>query len=205
MSGWIRSASPYSYALMLPQSDTERLLEDRLLRLGVPVERSTEVTALRIVADGAEATLRRADGKEEVIHADWLAGCDGAHSIVRHTLAVPFSGEMLGSDWILADVHMKGYPFLDTEVAVYWAHEGVLPIFPISPGRYRIIANVPPAAKTILAIRLLKTFRRSSNSGDPRASACSIRSGCRASESIRERSQLSGRARVLDRRRGSRS
>ena len=56
---------------MLPQSDTERLLEDRLLRLGVPVERSTEVPALRIGADGAEATLRRADGKEEVIHADW--------------------------------------------------------------------------------------------------------------------------------------
>ena len=49
------------------------------------------------------------------------------------------------SDWILADIHMRGYPFPDTEVAVYWAREGVLPIFPISPGRYRIIANVPPS------------------------------------------------------------
>ena len=39
----------------------------------------------------------------------------------------------MGSDWILADIHMKGYPFPDTEVAVYWAREGVLPIFPISP------------------------------------------------------------------------
>jgi hypothetical protein len=38
---------------------------------------------------------------------------------------------------------MKGYPFPDTEVAVYWAREGVLPIFPIAPGRYRIIANIP--------------------------------------------------------------
>ena len=49
------------------------------------------------------------------------------------------------SDWVLADIHMKGYPFPDTEVAVYWAREGVLPIFPISPGRYRIIANIPPS------------------------------------------------------------
>jgi 2-polyprenyl-6-methoxyphenol hydroxylase-like FAD-dependent oxidoreductase len=137
-------ASPYPYALMLPQSDTERLLEERLQRLGVSVERSTEATALTIGADGVEATLRRADGREEILHADWLAGCDGAHSIVRHTLAAPFSGETMGSDWILADVHMKGYPFPDTEVAVYWAREGVLPIFPISPGRYRIIANIPP-------------------------------------------------------------
>jgi 2-polyprenyl-6-methoxyphenol hydroxylase-like FAD-dependent oxidoreductase len=136
-------ASPYRYALMLPQSDTERLLEERLQRLGVSVERSTEATALTIGANGAEATLRRSDGREETVHADWLAGCDGAHSIVRHTLASPFSGETMGGDWALADVHMKGYPFPDTEVAVYWAREGVLPIFPISPGRYRIIANVP--------------------------------------------------------------
>ena len=137
--------SPYNYALMLPQSDTERLLEERLQRLGVSVERSTEATALKIGADGAEATLRRADGHEEIVHADWLAGCDGAHSIVRHTLGAAFTGETLPSDWVLADTHMKGYPFPDTEVAVYWAREGVLPIFPIAPGRYRIIANVPPS------------------------------------------------------------
>ena len=136
--------SPYNYALMLPQSDTERLLEERLQRLGVSVERSTEVTALKIGADGAEATLRHADGREETVHADWLAGCDGAHSIVRHTLGAPFSGETMFSDWVLADIHMKGYPFPDTEVAVYWAREGVLPIFPIAPGRYRILANIPP-------------------------------------------------------------
>ena len=30
---------------MLPQSDTERLLEERLQRLGVSVERSTEAIA----------------------------------------------------------------------------------------------------------------------------------------------------------------
>jgi hypothetical protein len=49
----------------------------------------------------------------------------------------------MNSDWILADVRMKGYRFSDTEVVVYWAREGVLPIFPISTGRYRIIANTP--------------------------------------------------------------
>jgi 2-polyprenyl-6-methoxyphenol hydroxylase-like FAD-dependent oxidoreductase len=137
--------SPFNYALMLPQSDTERLLEERLQRLGVSVEHSTEATALTIGADGIEATLRRVDGQEEKVHADWLGGCDGAHSIVRHTLDAPFTGETLGSDWVLADTHMKGYPFPDTEVAVYWARQGVLPIFPIAPGRYRIIANVPPS------------------------------------------------------------
>jgi 2-polyprenyl-6-methoxyphenol hydroxylase-like FAD-dependent oxidoreductase len=56
-------ASPYPYAMMLPQSDTERLLEERLQRLGVSVERSTEATPLTIGADGVEVTLRRADGR----------------------------------------------------------------------------------------------------------------------------------------------
>jgi 2-polyprenyl-6-methoxyphenol hydroxylase-like FAD-dependent oxidoreductase len=137
--------SPYNYALMLPQSETERLLEERLQRLGVSVERSTEVIALKIKADGAQATLQRADGSQQIVRADWLAGCDGAHSIARHSVADTFSGETLSGDWILADVHMKGYPFPDTEVAVYWARQGVLPIFPISPGRYRVLANVPPS------------------------------------------------------------
>jgi 2-polyprenyl-6-methoxyphenol hydroxylase-like FAD-dependent oxidoreductase len=96
---------------------------------------------------GPTACRRRfaTDGREETAQSDWLAGCDGAHSVVRHTLAAPFSGETMGSDWVLADTHMSGYPFPDTEVAVYWAPAGVLPIFPIAPGRYRIIANIPPS------------------------------------------------------------
>ncbi len=35
--------SPYPYALMLPQSDTERLLDDHLNRLGVHIERQVEL------------------------------------------------------------------------------------------------------------------------------------------------------------------
>ena len=35
--------TPYSYALMLPQSETERLLEERLQGLGVAVERRVEL------------------------------------------------------------------------------------------------------------------------------------------------------------------
>jgi 2-polyprenyl-6-methoxyphenol hydroxylase-like FAD-dependent oxidoreductase len=138
--------SPYPYALMLPQSDTERLLEERLGTMGVAVERNTEVTALKLDDAGASASLRRADGIEETVHADWLVGCDGAHSTVRHALGAPFTGSTMDSDWILGDVHLRGYPFPDDEVAVYWAKEGVLPIFPISSGRFRVIANVPAVA-----------------------------------------------------------
>ena len=135
--------SPYPYALMLPQSDTERLLEERLNKLGVVVERQVEVVRFTHGEAGVKALLRHHDGGEENVSADWLLGCDGAHSIVRNSLGVEFAGETLDSDWMLADVHMRGYPFPDSETSVYWHEDGVFVIFPISPGRYRVVANLP--------------------------------------------------------------
>lgn len=157
--------SPYPYALMLPQSDTERLLEERLLDLGVAVERNVEVTRLSEQAGHVEAVLRNLDGSEELLSVDWLLGCDGAHSIVRSSLDIDFAGETMLSDWMLADVHMGGYPYPDTDVSVYWHHDGVLVVFPISPGRYRVIANLPmtsgehPPAPTLEQVQAIINHR----------------------------------------------
>jgi 2-polyprenyl-6-methoxyphenol hydroxylase-like FAD-dependent oxidoreductase len=138
--------TPFSFGLMLPQSETERLLEERLHDLGVTVERRVELATFKSKDDGVEAVLNHADGREEGVSTDWLLGCDGAHSAVRHGLGVPFVGETMNSDWMLADVHMTGYPCPNSEVSVYWHHDGVFVIFPISPGRYRVIADLPPTA-----------------------------------------------------------
>jgi 2-polyprenyl-6-methoxyphenol hydroxylase-like FAD-dependent oxidoreductase len=138
-------ASPYPYGLMIPQADTERVLEERLESLGVKVQRQVEVVGLSLRDDGADAVLRTADGREEETSADWVVGCDGAHSLVRHTVGASFAGKTMDSDWILADVHMRGYPVADTEATVYWHQDGVFVIFPISPGRYRLLADMPPS------------------------------------------------------------
>ena len=140
-------ASPYPYALMIPQADTERLLEERLESLGVKVQRQTEVVSISMRDDGADAVLRTVDGQEEKISADWVVGCDGAHSLVRHTVGASFAGKTMDSDWILADVHMRGYPAPDTEATVYWHQDGAFVIFPISPGRYRLLADMPPSGE----------------------------------------------------------
>jgi 2-polyprenyl-6-methoxyphenol hydroxylase-like FAD-dependent oxidoreductase len=135
--------SPYPYGLMLPQSETERLLEERLASLSIQVERQVELMSFKSNADGVDAVLRYSDGREDAVSTDWLIGCDGAHSAVRHGLGATFTGETLNSDWMLADVHMTGYPFPDSEVSVYWHRDGAFVIFPISPGRYRVIADLP--------------------------------------------------------------
>jgi 2-polyprenyl-6-methoxyphenol hydroxylase-like FAD-dependent oxidoreductase len=138
--------TPYPYGLMLPQSETERLLEERLRGLHVEVERRVELATFQRGDDGVEAVLRHASGREEAVSADWMVGCDGAHSAVRHGLAAPFAGETMDSDWMLADVHMTGYPCPDSEASVYWHRDGVFVIFPISPGRYRVLADLPPTS-----------------------------------------------------------
>lgn len=169
-------ASQYNYALMLPQSDTERLLDEHLGRLGVTVERNIELTGFTNDPKGVEAVLRRADGSEEFAEAEWLLACDGARSVIRHGLGLSFTGETLPSDWILADCHLRGYPFPESEIGIYWHQDGAFAVFPISPGRFRVIADVPasgadhPPAPSLDQVQALIDQR-----GPP---------GCRASDPI---------------------
>jgi 2-polyprenyl-6-methoxyphenol hydroxylase-like FAD-dependent oxidoreductase len=134
--------SPYAFALMLPQSDTERMLEEHLAGFDVTVERETELLGFSDTGAGIDARLRHADRTEQAVQSDWLVGCDGAHSTVRHALNLTFGGDTLKSDWILADVHIDGVLTPVSEMATYWHEDGVLVVFPISPGRYRIIADI---------------------------------------------------------------
>lgn len=135
-------ASPYPFALMLPQSETERLLDEHLAKLGVAVEQQVEAIGFTQTQTGVTTILRRPDGAEEKVETEWLIGCDGAHSMVRHGLGLGFEGDTLQSDWILADLHIAGFTIPDSELAIYFHADGVLATFPISPGRYRIIADI---------------------------------------------------------------
>jgi 2-polyprenyl-6-methoxyphenol hydroxylase-like FAD-dependent oxidoreductase len=136
--------SPFDYALMIPQSETERLLTAHLTNVGVHVERSTQLLTFAPNERDVVATLRRPDGGNETIRPRWLVGCDGAHSTVRHGLGVEFSGAALPSDWMLADVHvMGGIPH--DELSLFFHADGVLVFFPIDRERMRIIADLGPS------------------------------------------------------------
>jgi len=136
----IPGAHPYS--LMLPQSETERLLEEHLRTLGVRVERNTEMLDFIDRGTGVQTRLRHADGHIETAQSDWVVGCDGAHSPVRHVLQLPFAGHTLPSDWLIADVHLQGLPTPEDELATYWHADGMVALFPLTTGRYRVIADV---------------------------------------------------------------
>lgn len=131
----------YPYALMIPQSETERLLAAQLTALGVMVEWSVELVSF--IDEGAVVTavLRHVDGHEETMQASYLAGCDGAHSKVRHALGARSEGETMPTDWVLADVAIDGIIHRD-EITICWSSDGVLALFPMHGGRFRIVADV---------------------------------------------------------------
>jgi 2-polyprenyl-6-methoxyphenol hydroxylase-like FAD-dependent oxidoreductase len=156
----------YPYALMIPQSDTERVLDEFLNTVGVKVERSVELTQFVASSTNVVSTLRHADGTEETVETLWLIGCDGAHSFVRHQLGMEFHGETSLINWVLADIHLEGIP-RSPEIKIAWHSDGVLAAFPIAEDRYRIIADAGdvvegashPAAPTLEEIQAILDTR----------------------------------------------
>ena len=133
--------SEYRFALMIPQNDTERLLNQQLSRLGVSIERSVALERFTDDGHGVSAEIAHVDGREESVRASFLIGCDGAHSAVRHGLNSAFDGDTLPSDWILADLELEG-DLPQDGITVCWTSDGVLIFFPIRGSRFRVITDV---------------------------------------------------------------
>ncbi|GAA4620333.1 FAD-dependent monooxygenase [Saccharopolyspora hordei] len=86
-------------ALFIPQTAVEEALHRRLTELGGSVEWGRELTDLAQGPDGVTATV-----SGETAHADYVVGCDGAHSAVRRLAGIGFPGVALADQWLLADV-----------------------------------------------------------------------------------------------------
>lgn len=136
---------PYPFILCLPQSETERILGKRLEGLGVQVERLVELVSFTQDESAVTATLRHADGYTETVTARWLIGCDGAHSTVRHTLNIPFSGAPYPEAFALADVKID-WSLPNNEIHMFLSKDGMLAAFPMRGGRYRLIVETQAEA-----------------------------------------------------------
>jgi len=134
--------TPYAFALVFPQDAHERLLIERLAALGVRVERRTELLRFTQHDTGVTATLRRPDGLEETYEAAYLAGCDGASSVVRGQLGVGFPGGTYTGLFYVADVQAKGEP-VHTDLHVDIEDADFLILFPLKgKERWRLVGNV---------------------------------------------------------------
>lgn len=137
--------SKYPFILSLPQNDTEQLLIKHLADLGGQIECPVRFVGLTQADDRVSVRVQRvqdeANAETEEIRAAWVVGCDGAHSAVRHALAVDFRGNSYEQRIIQADVRID-WPLrhAEDEVIGFLAPRGPTLAVPL-PGeqRYRLL------------------------------------------------------------------
>ncbi|WP_295620044.1 FAD-dependent monooxygenase [Chamaesiphon sp. GL140_3_metabinner_50] len=132
----------YPNPLCIEQHDTERLLAESLSELGVEIEWETEATGLHAHDDGAEVTVKTANGDEETIATQWVVGCEGTRSAIREAAEIPFEGERVANlqtlqvnakpTWRFPKSTTHGYFFLKENVSMLG--------FPMPNDSYRFCA-----------------------------------------------------------------
>lgn len=130
-------------ALYVSQARVEEQLRGRLDELGGAVEWGAGLVDAEPSADGVTAVL--ATG--ERLDVSWLAGCDGAHSMVRKLAGIDFPGVPVIEQFLLADVHLDWDRDRDTG-GIYLHRDGVLMAIPMrafgqADDLWRLMANVP--------------------------------------------------------------
>jgi 2-polyprenyl-6-methoxyphenol hydroxylase-like FAD-dependent oxidoreductase len=131
----------YSFMEIFPQDEHERLLLERLADLGVSVERGTELTGFTDDGTRIVAQLRTPHGARSC-EARYLAGCDGARSLVRERIGAGFPGGTYRQVFYVADIEGGGPP-VDGELHVDLDEADFLAVFPLArSGRVRLVGTV---------------------------------------------------------------
>lgn len=133
--------SAYPYILGLAQHETETILMNHLKSQNINVEMDVELTDIYQSNNRVLATLVGKNGHKEDVEADWVIACDGAHSLIRKKLNMPFEGEELTQHFFMADCNISG-ELVDDESYAFLTPKGPLLIVPFSNDLKRVIIEV---------------------------------------------------------------
>lgn len=134
--------SPFPFVLSFPQDEHEKLLINHLSQAGIEVERNTELINLSQDEKKVTAILKN-NNKTETCEVQFLLGCDGAKSTVRHALNIDFPGGMYSQLYYVADV-LAQKELEKNEIHVNLIENEFTIIFPIRNSHsLRLIGIVP--------------------------------------------------------------
>ncbi|EMD40593.1 hypothetical protein CERSUDRAFT_121307 [Gelatoporia subvermispora B] len=177
----------FPWALLISQSDTEDILEERLNELGIHILRPYKVTDMESVQGGIMVKFESG----ESIKARYVVGADGNRSTVRTLAGIPFRDpktgknphaavvkptdsakkleKKLGKELVVADVHLSGHipPTVNpTDLGVFLSPMQFLLLVPLPPAKddpeqrpiYRMSCPVEPGAKEVTLTYLQKVL-----------------------------------------------
>lgn len=122
--------------LLLPQGRFQEILMRRLAAVDGKAEVRIGSSVTGFTQHGNSVSIKISN-LDEFIEASYLIGADGAHSLIRKTLGVPFEGETLDAQLVALDIR---FPFSE-----HGFHDAN---FIIDPVNYGLIGRISPAAPT---------------------------------------------------------
>jgi 2-polyprenyl-6-methoxyphenol hydroxylase-like FAD-dependent oxidoreductase len=128
----------FPFVLILPQWQTEEVLERSLSSLGVETERGVELVDFNDDGTLVTAQLRGPDGERQLARAHYLIGADGAHSTIRRKLGIEYVGKPYPWTARLTDTGLTTKEPIDV-LENYTTRRGFLMMVPFKDGTYRII------------------------------------------------------------------
>ena len=134
--------SPFPFFLVLEQSKNEELLYTFLKKLGGEVEWNTEMVSLLQEEEKNIVAVKNGKGTID-IHADYIIAADGAKSIVRNVLDIPFVGNTYEQIFYVADTALQ-WPWGREALSIYATGKTFMGLFPMQgKDRFRVIGFLP--------------------------------------------------------------
>ncbi len=135
--------SPYPFLLLVEQGKHEKILYDHLKSHENKVWWQTRLESFTQDVESVTANYRNDDGETGTIEAKFLVGCDGAKSLVRHTLGLEFEGSTFERLFYVADVQID-WQFSHDALMLFLMKNSLLAFFPmVGENRYRIVGTFP--------------------------------------------------------------
>jgi 2-polyprenyl-6-methoxyphenol hydroxylase-like FAD-dependent oxidoreductase len=149
--------SPYGFNLGLSEEATESILAEYLHALGGTVHRSTRLAGASPQTDGMLADIEQGD-YHFCVHAEWIVGCDGAHSRTRELSGIVLEGHDIAAPWAVFDATIAGWTD-DFELNVGYL-DAVPIILTALPGRRWRVYLRPSSAESDLVDDAGSTLRQ---------------------------------------------
>ncbi|MBB2148084.1 FAD-dependent monooxygenase [Pedobacter gandavensis] len=136
--------SSFPFPLSLEQSKTESLLVDHLSANGINIQWQSELLNFEQNEAGVTAFYKDNSGKAQQVVAQYLVGCDGASSLIRHQLGLSFDGDTVPKLFYVADVKLNSRVIHKNELFMFLIKKGFILFFPMEGhGHYRIVGVLP--------------------------------------------------------------
>ena len=138
-----KGMSPYPYILFVEQGKHESLLYEFIRSHEREVVWNTELEKFKQDENSVVANLKKLSGETETVEAKFLVACDGAKSIVRHSLGLKFEGSTFERIFYVADVQID-WDYGHDALQVFLMRNSLLAFFPMKGEKqYRIVGTFP--------------------------------------------------------------